>query len=156
MKSNILNEYKVKTDLIKIVKRINKSVDQLKKIAITHKNNTGVRIRLSYEQIKGNGKYKILLNKTQKENLNKSKKQKKGLVLDLYREQTKADRFLPILIGIATAIGALAGAGAAIANSVISAKHQKTEEEETQRHNAEIEKIAQKAKTVAIGAGFKK
>ena len=49
MKSNILNEYKVKTDLIKIVKRINKSVDQLKKIAITHKNNTGVRIRFSYE-----------------------------------------------------------------------------------------------------------
>jgi len=84
----------------------------------------------------------------------KVKKQKKGLVLKLSHEQIKAGGFLPILVAIATAIGALAGAGAAIAISVISAKHQKAEE--TQRHNAEMEKISQEAKSVTIGAGLKK
>jgi len=29
--------------------KTNLSVDKLKKLAITHKNNTGVRIRFSYE-----------------------------------------------------------------------------------------------------------
>jgi hypothetical protein len=38
----------------------------------------------------------------------------------------------------------------------MSAKHQKAEEEEMKRHNAEMEKLAQKAKTVTIGAGLKK
>jgi len=54
--------------------KINLSLDQLQKIAIAHKSNTGVRIRLSYEQIKGNGKYKILLNNVQKEKLKSRKK----------------------------------------------------------------------------------
>jgi hypothetical protein len=45
---------------------------------------------------------------------------------------------LPIIVGLATAIGALAGGGAAIANSVADAKHQKAAEEETQRHNREM------------------
>ena len=35
--------------------------------------------------------------------------------------------FLPILVGIAAAIGALAGGGAAIANAVTDAKHQRAE-----------------------------
>jgi hypothetical protein len=54
--------------------KINLSENQIRKLAAAHKNNTSVRIRLSYEQIKGKGKYKILLNKTQKEKLNESKK----------------------------------------------------------------------------------
>jgi len=40
--------------------KINLSENQIKKIAIAHKNNTRVRIRLSPEQIKGKGKYKIV------------------------------------------------------------------------------------------------
>jgi ribosomal protein L12E/L44/L45/RPP1/RPP2 len=66
--------------------------------------------------------------------------------------------FLSVLIGIATAIAALAGGGAAIANSVISAKHQKTEEEEeeTKRHNAEIEKNSSKSKNCKYWCWFKK
>ena len=62
-------------------------------------------------------------------------------------------RFLPILVGIATAIVALAGGGATIANAVTGTKHQRAEEEETKRHNIEMEKIAEKAKS---GSGFKK
>ena len=61
--------------------------------------------------------------------------------------------FLPILVGIATAIGALAGGGAAIANTVTGAKHQRAEEEETRRHNTEMEKIAEKGRS---GSGLKK
>jgi len=125
--------------------KINLSENQFRKIAIAHKNNTtSVRIRLSPKHFKVEGKYKILLNKTQKEKLDDSKKQEKGFVLELSSEQIKSGGFVPIHIGIATAIGALAGGGAAIANSVISVKHQKAEEEETQQHNAEMEKNSSK------------
>ena len=69
-------------------------------------------------------------------------------------EQIKSGEFLPILIGIATAIGALAGGGAAIANSVIGAKHQKAEEEETQRRSAEMEKNSSKNKNCKYWCWF--
>jgi expansin (peptidoglycan-binding protein) len=127
--------------------KVDLSENQFKKIAAAHKNNTGVRVRLSHEKINGKGKYKILLNKAQKEKLDKCKKQQKGGILELSNEQIKIGGFLPIFVGIATAIGALTGGGAAIANSVISAKHQKAEEEEILRHNKEMKKIAKNTKT---------
>jgi len=79
----------------------------------------------------------MLLTKAQKEKLDKSKKLKKGVTLELSHSQLKTNHsggFLPILIGIATAIGALAGGGAAIANSV-KTSHQAAEEEETKRQS---------------------
>jgi len=60
---------------------------------IAHKNNTSVRIRLSPEQIEGKVKYKILLNKTQYEKIDESKKQKKGFVLESSYEQMKTGGF---------------------------------------------------------------
>ena len=89
-------------------------------------------------------------------------KVKKRALLELSHEQIKTGGFLPILVAIATGLGALAGGGAAIANSVISAKHQKTEEEEeeeeeeTKRHNAEIEKNSSKSKNCKYWCWFKK
>ena len=55
----------------------------------------------------------------------------KGLVLHVHYEQMRINHsggFLPILVGIATAIGALAEGGAAIANAVTGGKHQSAEE----------------------------
>lgn len=48
---------------------------------------------------------------------------------------------MPIIFAALGAVGALAGGRAAIANFVISAKHQSAEEEEEmKRHNSEMEK----------------
>ena len=53
--------------------KINLSENQLKNVAIVHKTNTSVRIRSYPERIKGKAKYKILLNKAQKEKIDESK-----------------------------------------------------------------------------------
>ncbi len=63
---------------------------------------------------------------------------------------------MSIRVGIPTAIGTLAAARTAIANSVTSAKHQAAEEAKTQRHNKEMEKMAQNVKAINIGSGLKK
>ena len=60
---------------------------------------------------------------------------------------------MPILFAAVGAIGALAEGSAAIANAVKTSQHQSAEEEEMKRHNKEMEKLAQNAKT---GSGLKK
>jgi hypothetical protein len=100
--------------------------------------------------------YKVFISEIQKSQIYKNIKLEKGVVLELSYDQIKTGGFLPIIIGLATAIGGLAGRRAAIANSVTGAKHRKAAEEETQRHNREIEKIAQNAKTIRTGYGLKK
>ena len=110
-----------------------------------------VIILLSYDQISGTCKHKLLLTYAQKEKLDESRKLKKGVTLELNHNQLKTNHsggFLPILFAALGAIGALAGGSAAIANAV-KTSHQAAEEEETKRHNLQIEKIAN-------GAGFKK
>ena len=109
-----------------------------------------------YEQITGKGKYKVLLNKAQNDKLNESKKLKTGIILELSYEQIKTGGFLPLLLPILAAlggVGGLAGGAAAIANAVKTSQHQNAEEEETKRHNLEMEKIA---KTKQGGSGLKK
>jgi hypothetical protein len=54
--------------------KINLSECQIKKNKDAYENRTPVKILLSYEQIEGKGKYKIRLNKAQKEKLDESKK----------------------------------------------------------------------------------
>jgi energy-converting hydrogenase Eha subunit G len=114
---------------------------------------------LSYEQISGTGKYKILLTETQKEKLDESKKLEKGLILELKHEQLKANYsggFLPIIFAALGALGGLAGGAAAVTNGVINAKHQRAEEEMIS-HNSEMEKIAESKQALSIaGSGFKK
>jgi len=122
-----------------------------------YENRASVKIRLTYEQIKRSGKHKILLSETQKEELDKSNKLKKGLILEIKYEQLKINHtggFLPILFAALGAAGALIGGGAAVANAVINAKHQSAEEEEIKRHNREMEKIA--IEKQAFGSGLKK
>jgi hypothetical protein len=136
--------------------KINLSEYQLIKIKNAYEKKVGVKIRLSYEQISKKGEYDVLLTDAQRNKIAESRKQGIGVVLDLTHNQIKTGGFLPILIGIATALAALAGGGTAIANSVTGAKHQAAVEAETKRHNAEMEKIAQNAKSITIGSGIKK
>lgn len=121
-----------------------------------------VKIRLFYEQIAGKGKHKTLLSETQKKKIDKSIKLKKGVELELSYEQIRISHsgvffllLIPAFGALGTLIGGLAGA-TAIANSVIDAKHKSAEEEETKRHNKEMERISQSAKSLSIGSCLKK
>ena len=85
-----------------IKQNIDLSENQIQKIRAAYKKREPLSIRLSYEQIKGKGKYKILLNETQKKNIDTSLRlEKKGLVLNLDYEQMRISHsggFLPILL----------------------------------------------------------
>ena len=116
--------------------KINLSECQIKKMKDAWKNQKAASIRLSYEQFSGTGKYKLLLTEAQKERLDKSKKLKKGLTLELNHNQLKANYsggFFPILSAALGATGALAGGSAAIANAVKTSQHQSAEETEMKR-----------------------
>jgi hypothetical protein len=63
--------------------KIDLSEYQIKNIKDAYENHKPVRIRLSYEQIEGKGKYEILLSEPQKEKLDKSKELKNGVILEL-------------------------------------------------------------------------
>jgi hypothetical protein len=125
--------------------KVNLSENQIKKIKAAWKNQKTANIRLSYDQISGTRKYKLLLTEAQKEKLDEIKKLKKGVTLDLNHNQLKTNHsggFLPIVFAALGTIGALAGGSAAIANVVKTSQHQNIEEEEMKRHNKEMEKIA--------------
>ena len=95
-----------------------------------------VSIRLSYNRISGT--CKLLLTEAQKEKINKIKKLKNWVTLELNHNQLKANHsggFLPLLLAALGAIGALAGGSAAIANAVKTSQHQAAEEEETKRQS---------------------
>ena len=84
---------------------------------------------MSYEQISKKCEYDVLSTETQKERLDNNKKLEKRVLLNLSYKQIKTGGFLPVLLAILGAVGATAGGAAAVANSVISAKHQSAEEE---------------------------
>ena len=126
-----------------------------KKIRNAYEKEIPVTFRLSYEQIGKKGEYDVLLTETQEERLEKNKKLKKEVLLQLSYEQIKTGGFLPILLAIVGGVGATAGGAAAVAISVISAKHQGAEEEEMKWYDREMETIAKSAKTLSIGTGLK-
>ena len=97
-----------------------------------------------------------MLTETQIKKLNKSKKEKKGLRLQLKFEQIKQGGFLPLLFAGIGAASALAGGVSAIANTIIERNHEKAVEKEQERHNKEIEKIIKDVKTLHVGSGIKK
>jgi len=113
---------------------------------------------LSYEQISGASKYKLLLTEAQKEKLNK--KLEKGFILELNYDQLKANHtggFLPIYVAALGALGRLAWGASAVTNAVISAKHQSAEEKKLKRHNSEMEKIAKSKQVLSLtGSGLKR
>jgi hypothetical protein len=113
---------------------------------------------LSYEEISGTGKHKILFSETQNKRLDRSLRLEKGLVLELNHEQLKINHsggFLPLIFAGLGALGALIGGRAAVANTVIQAKYKQSEEDEIKRHNAEMENIATNKKSFYIGSGLK-
>jgi hypothetical protein len=88
---------------------------------------------LSYEKISKPCKYKLILTKTQKERLGKSKILEKARILELNYDQLKVNYsggFLPISFSGLAALGGLPGRTAAVTNAVIRAKHQSAKEEE--------------------------
>ena len=131
---------------------------QIKKVRYAFKKHKPVKILLSYKQINGEGKHKILLSETQRKRFDRSIRLKKGLVLELNHEQLRINHsggFLPLVFAGISALGALIGGGAAVANTVIQAKHKQSEEDEIKRHNAEMENIAKNAKSFYTGSGLK-
>lgn len=70
--------------------------------------------------------------------LRKSKRNRKSRVL----RTPKIGGFLPFLLPVLGALGALAGGGASIAKTVIDAKNAAKKLREDQRHNKELEAIS--------------
>ena len=134
---------------------LNLNKTQLKKIKAAFNKKTDVTIQLKNSQI-GTGKEKFHLTETQISKLNKSKKEMKGVRLELKFDQIKQGGFLPLLFAGIGAASALAGGVSAVANTIIDRKHKKVEEKEVERHNREMEKIAKNTKALQIGSGIKK
>lgn len=133
---------------------------QKRRINTAFKKQRAVRIKLSADNLKrNNGKDKLILSLENKKQIDNCIKKNKGLVLELTSEQLKINHeggFLPLLFaGIGAASAAIGGIAAA-ASAVKDWKHKNVEEEETHRHNAEMEKLAGKASAISIGAGVKR
>src|ERR1043165_2278107 len=116
---------------------VNLSKGQAKKIAIAHKKGSGTTIRLSKANLNGN--IKLPLTRTQ---INKIKKAKTGVQLNLTKAQLKPKEatggFIPLLTLIpiiASALGAAGGVAGGVASAVSSAKANA----EQARHNRAIE-----------------
>lgn len=71
----------------------------------------------------------------------KSKRSRKSRVV----RTPKIGGFLPLLLPVLGALGALAGGGASIAKTVIDAKNASKKLREDERHNKELEAIARGA-----------
>lgn len=134
--------------------KLNLNDAQLKKIKSAHNKKIGVTIQLANNQI-GIGKQRFMLSETQIKKLNKSKRENKGCRLELKFEQIKQGGFLPLLFAGIGAASALAGGVSSIANTIIDRKHKIAVEKEQERHNREIEKIANSVKSMQIGSGIK-
>ncbi len=113
------------------------SKDQVKKICNAHKIGTSVTIKLPKANLRG--EHKLPLTKTQ---LDKIKKAKNGIQLELSESQLKhmekTGGFIPLLTLIpiiASALGAAGGITGAIAGAVSAAKSNS----EQARHNKAIE-----------------
>lgn len=138
---------------------INLSNIQKRRINTAFKKQRAVRIKLSADDLKkNNGKDKLILSSENKKQIDKCIKKNKGIVLELTPEQLKINHeggFLPLLFAGIGAVSAAIGGIAAAASTVKDWKHKNAEEEETHRHNTEMEKLAGKASTLSIGAGVK-
>src|SRR6266536_3863810 len=116
---------------------VNLSTEQIKKIKSAYDKGTNVTIRVSKENLRGD--HKLPLTKTQ---INKIKKAKNGIQLNLSETQLKHMEknggFLPLLTLIpiiASALGAVGGISSGISSAVSAAKSNA----EQARHNRAIE-----------------
>lgn len=128
---------------------LNLNKNQKDKIYRAYKSNKDVTIQLQSNQI-DTGKYKFSFDVQQITKLKNAKKNNTGVRLELKHKQIKEGGFLPILIAGISAASALAGGASAVYSAITDAKHKKLMEQETIRHNKEMEKI------ISQGAGLKK
>lgn len=131
---------------------INFNKNQLDKIKRAHNENKDVTIQLKHNQI-GNGKKEYNFDANHITKLKNAKKNKIGCRIELTPQQIKKGGFLPLLIAGVGAASAAVGAASAVYSSYRDAKHKKLMEEETIRHNKELEKIISK---ISQGSGLKK
>jgi len=127
---------------------LNLNKNQKDKIYRAYKNNKDVTIQLQSNQI-DTGKYKFSFDVHQITKLKNAKKNNTGVRLELKHKQIKEGGFLPIIIAGISAASALAGGASAVYSAVTDAQHKKRMEQETIRHNKEMEKIRSQ------GAGLK-
>lgn len=131
---------------------INFNKNQKDKITRAYKNNKDVTIQLKNNQI-GIGKDKFVFDIQQITKLKNAKKNNTGARLELKHKQIKEGGFLPLVFaGIGAASAALGGVSA-VYSAITDAKHKKLMEQETIRHNKEMEKINSK---ISQGSGLKK
>jgi len=128
---------------------LNLNKNQLKKIYNAHKNNKDVSILIENNQI-DSGKDKFILEPEQIKKLKNAKKNNTRSRLELKHVQIKKGGFLPIAIAVIQGAAAAAAGATAVYNAISDAKHKKKMEQETIRHNKEMEKIRSQ------GSGLKK
>jgi len=128
---------------------LNLNKNQLKKILEAHKNNKDVSILIENNQI-DSGKHKFILESEQIRKLKNAKKNNTRSRLELKHVQIKKGGFLPIAIAVIEGVSALAAGASAVYTAITDAKHKKKLEQETIRHNKEMEKIRSE------GSGLKK
>jgi len=128
---------------------LNLNKKQFDKILKAHNSNKDVSILIENNQI-DTGKHKFILEPEQIRKLKNAKKNNTRSRLELKHVQIKKGGFLPIAIGVFEAASALAAGASAVYSAVTDAKHKKQLEQETIRHNKEMEKIRSQ------GSGLKK
>lgn len=115
--------------------------NQKKKLAEACKNNTNATIHIASDKIyKGDNIF--YLDKNQIDKLKNSKEKKSGVRLEITPKQIKKKEggFLPLIIPFLEAAAVATPAIVALYDSYKDSKHKKKMEEETIRHNKEMEK----------------
>ena len=113
--------------------KINVSDQQKQKIKTAFNKQRPVRIRLTANELNKPGQYTLILNNDQKKLIDKSIRNKKGLVLELTPDQLNINHkggFLPLLFAGIPAVSAAIGGIAAAASAYKDWKHKNEEEKE--------------------------
>lgn len=128
---------------------LNLNKNQKDKILRAYNANKDVTIQLTCNQI-DSGKTKFSFDNQQIIKLKNAKKNNTGVRLELKHKEIKEGGFLPLIIAGIGAASALAGGASSVYSAITDAKHKKRMEQETIRHNKEMEKIKLQ------GSGLKK
>ena len=115
--------------------------NQKKKLAEACKNNTNAIIQIASDKIY-KGENIFYLDQNQIDKLKNSKEKKSGVRLEITPKQIKKKEggFLPLILPFLEAAAVATPAIVALYDSYKDSKHKKKMEEETIRHNKEMEK----------------
>jgi len=128
--------------------------EQISQIDTAYKNKTNIQLMIYKHQIQEQGIFPInlskkqidLLNKGQPITIGKAAVQKLGNLIKNILIKNKVGGLLPILAAIPFIAGAagIAGGISGVVSAVNQKKHQNKMEEETKRHNKQLEEILEK------------